>query len=207
MNSNNQISFRWTREAVITERDSIENDLATLSAARHENDSGDQVFSGSWTSVLNNRMTNEFKFGHVRENLLQGPSNLFDADWNFIGFAGVDPFDVGAQNTHPDYIAGPRNTYAQDLIRDITIDNTLSWVKSGWGGDHMFKVGAAYSRNGALPQGTAVNFTGLFTSRPTRISIPAIRRPIPIASASAWASTISSRSIGGPAATSRTSGR
>jgi hypothetical protein len=27
----------------------------------------------------------------------------------------------------------------------------------------MFKVGAAYSRNGALPQGTAGNFTGLFT--------------------------------------------
>ena len=162
-NSNNQISFRWTREAIITERDSIENDLATLSAARHENDSGDQVFSGSWTSVLNNRTTNEFKVGHVRENLLQGPSNLFDADWNFIGFAGVDPFDVGSQNNHPDYIAGPRNTYAQDLIRDVTIDDTLSWVKSGWGGDHMFKVGAAYSRNGALPQGTAVNFTGLFT--------------------------------------------
>ena len=162
-NQNNQISFRWTREAVITERDSIENDLATLSAARHENDSGDQVFSGSWTSILNNRMTNEFKFGHVRENLLQGPSNLFDSDWNFIGFAGVDPFDVGSQNNHPDYLAGPRNTYAQDLIRDITVDNTLSWVKSGWGGDHMFKVGAAFSRNGALPQGTAVNFTGQFT--------------------------------------------
>ena len=162
-NSSNQISFRWTREAVITERDSIEDDLAVLDAARHENDSGDQVFSGSWTSILNNRMTNEFKVGHVRENLLQGPSNLFDADWNFIGFAGVDPFDVGSQNTHPDYIAGPRNTYAQDLIRDVTIDNTLSWVKSGWGGDHTFKVGAAYSRNGALPQGTAVNFTGLFT--------------------------------------------
>jgi hypothetical protein len=162
-NDNNQISFRWTREAVITERDSIEDDLAVLDAARHENDSGDQVFSGSWTSILNNRMTNEFKIGHVRENLLQGPSNLFDSDWNFIGFAGVDPFDVGSQNTHPDYIAGPRNTYAQDLIRDITVDNTLSWVKSGWGGDHMFKVGAAYSRNGALPQGTAANFTGLFT--------------------------------------------
>ena len=99
----------------------------------------------------------------MRENLLQGPANLFDDDWNFIGFAGVDPFDVGSQNTHPDYIAGPRNTYAQDLIRDVNIDDTLTWIKSGWGGDHTFKVGAAYSRNGALPQGTAVNFTGLFT--------------------------------------------
>ena len=88
---------------------------------------------------------------------------MFDDDWNFIGFAGVEPFEVGSQNTHPDYIAGPRNTYAQDLIRDVNIDDTLTWIKSGWGGDHTFKVGAAYSRNGALPQGTAVNFTGLFT--------------------------------------------
>ncbi|MSO63277.1 MAG: TonB-dependent receptor [Acidobacteria bacterium] len=163
MNDNNQVSFRWTREAIITERDSIEGDLAILGAARHENDSGDQVFSASWTSVLNNRTTNELKFGHVRENLLQGPSNLFDKDWTFIGFAGIDPFDVGSRNTHPDYNAGVWNSYAQDLIRDITFDDTMTWIKSGWGGDHTFKAGAAYSRNGALPQGTATNFTGLFT--------------------------------------------
>ena len=163
MNSSNQVSFRWTREAVITERDSIEGDLAVLSAARHENDSGDQVFSASWASVVNNRMTNELKFGHVRENLLQGPGQLFDDDWKFIGFAGIDPFDVGSRNTHPDYNAGVWNSYAQDLIRDITIDDTITWVKSGWGGEHTFKAGAAYSRNGALPQGTATNFTGQFS--------------------------------------------
>jgi hypothetical protein len=163
LNGNNQLSFRWTREAIITERDSIENDLAILDAARHENDAGDQVFSGSWTSVLNNRTTNELKFGHVRESLLQGPSSLFDKNWKFIGFAGVDPFDVGSQNTHPDYIAGPRNTYAQDLIRDLNIDDSLTLIKSGWGGQHSLKIGGGYSRNGALPQGTAVNFTGLFT--------------------------------------------
>ena len=163
MNASNQVSFRWTREAVITERDSIEGDLAVIGAARHENDSGDQVFSASWASVLNNRTTNELKFGHVRENLLQGPSQLFDDNWKFIGFAGIDPFDVGSRNTHPDYNAGVWNSYAQDLIRDITIDDTLTWVKSGWGGEHTFKAGAAYSRNGALPQGTATNFTGQFT--------------------------------------------
>ena len=162
-NDNNQVSFRWTREAIITERDSIEGDLAVLSAARHENDSGDQVFSLSWTSVLNNRTTNELKFGHVRENLLQGPGQLFDKDWNFIGFAGIDPFDVGSRNSHPDYNAGVWNSYAQDLIRDVTFDDTVTWIKPGWGGDHTFKAGVAYSRNGALPQGTATNFTGLFT--------------------------------------------
>ena len=75
LNGNNQLSFRWTREAIITERDSIEGDLAVPDAARYENDSGDQVFSASWTSVLNNRTTNEFKVGHVRENLLQGPGS------------------------------------------------------------------------------------------------------------------------------------
>src|SRR6185503_4468152 len=72
---------------------------------------------------------------------------------------GVDPFDVGSQNTHPDYIAGPRNNYAQDLIRDITLDDTLTWIA----GAHNLKAGVAWSRNGALPQGTAANFIGLFT--------------------------------------------
>jgi hypothetical protein len=163
LNASNQVSFRWTREAVITERDSIEDDLAILAAARHENDSGDQVFSGSWASVLNNHTTNEFKIGHVRENLLQGPSNLFDSDWNFIGFGNVDPFDVGSRNSHPDYTAGVFNNYAQDLIRDVTVDDTLTWIKSGWRGDHTFKAGVAYSRNGALPQGTATNFNGNFS--------------------------------------------
>jgi outer membrane receptor protein involved in Fe transport len=163
LNGNNQFSFRWTREAIITERDSIEDDKATLESARHENDAGDHVYSLSWTSVLNNRMTNELKFGHVRESLLQGPSLLFDDNWSFIGFAGIDPFDVGSQNTHPDYIAGPRNTYTQDLIRDVNIDDVFTWVKSGWLGEHSLKVGAGYSRNAALPQGTAANFTGLFT--------------------------------------------
>ena len=159
LNNNHQVSFRWTREAILTERDTIEDDKAILDAARYENDAGDHVFSGSFASVLNNRTTNEIKVGHVRESLLQGPRQLFDDDWKFIGFHGVDPFDVGSQNTHPDYIAASRNTYAQDLIRDVTIDDTLTWIA----GAHNLKAGVAWSRNGALPQGTAANFIGLFT--------------------------------------------
>ena len=119
-------------------------------------------YSVSWTSVLNNRMTNELKFGHVRESLLQGPRAVFDDNWKFIGFRSLEPFDVGSANAHPDYLAGPRNTYAQDLIRDFTFDDTLTWIKSGWHGDHTFKAGAAYSRNAALPLGSAVNFIGQF---------------------------------------------
>src|SRR4051812_1033627 len=85
LSSNNQFSFRWTREKIITERDTIEDDKAILDAARYENDAGDQVFSGSLASVLNNKTTNEIKVGHVRESLLQGPRVLFDKDWSFIG--------------------------------------------------------------------------------------------------------------------------
>ena len=173
INGNNSLSFRWTRERVLTVNDSIEDDLAILDAARHENDSGDQVFSWSWTSVLNNRTTNEFKVGHVRENLLQGPKALFsdtdstsaffDHGWKFIGFHGLEPFDVGPQNTHPDYLAGNRNTYAQNIIRDITFDDSLTWLKSGWKGEHTFKTGLSWSRDQAVPAGTAANFIGLFT--------------------------------------------
>ena len=159
VSNNHQISFRWTREAILTERDTIEDDKAILDAARYEADAGDHVFSGSVTSILNNRTTNEVKIGHVRESLLQGPRQLFDDDWKFIGFHGIDPFTVGSQNTHPDYIAASRNTYTQDLIRDITVDDTLTWIA----GAHNLKAGAAWSRNGALPQGTAANFIGLFT--------------------------------------------
>jgi hypothetical protein len=185
INGNNALSFRWTRERILTVNDSIEDDLAILDAARHENDSGDQVISFSWTSVLNNRTTNEVKVGHVRENLLQGPkvlfantnstSAFFDNSWKFIGFHGLEPFDIGSQNTHPDYIAGPRNTYAQNVIRDVTFDDALTWVKSGWHGDHTVKSGVSFTRDAALPSGTAANFIGLYdfpTSRPFNASDP-----------------------------------
>jgi hypothetical protein len=185
VNGNHSLSFRWTRERVLTVNDSIEDDLATLHAARHENDSGDQVISFAVTSVLNNRTTNEFKIGHVRENLLQGPKALFDNtdstsaffdhSWGFIGFHGLEPFDVGPQNTHPDYIAGNRNTYAQNLIRDVTFDDGLTWLKAGWAGEHTFKAGVSFSRSGALPAGTAANFIGLFTfptDRPFNVADP-----------------------------------
>jgi outer membrane receptor for ferrienterochelin and colicin len=162
LNGSNQLSVRWTREAILTQNDSIEDDKAIPDAARHENDAGDHVFSVSWTSVVNNRTTNELKFGHVRESLLQGSRRLFDDNWGFIGYNGLEPFDIGSANTHADYLAGPRNNYAQDLIRDFTFDDTLTWIKSGWHGDHTFKAGAAYSRNAALPLGSAVNFTGQY---------------------------------------------
>jgi hypothetical protein len=156
------VSFRWVREAVLTENDELEGNESTPDNATFENDSGDQVFSFAATSVLGNHATNEFRAGHVRENLLQGPRVFFDDSWNFIGLNGREQFDIGSMNAHPDYNAGNRNNYQEDLIRSYAIDDSFTYFKPGWGGDHTFKAGFGWSRNGALPQGTAANLIGLF---------------------------------------------
>jgi hypothetical protein len=159
---NNHLSFRWVREAVLTENDELEGNASTPDNATFENDSGDQVYSFAWTSVMGSRATNEFRVAHVRENLLQGPRIFFDDQWNFIGLNGREQFDLGSMNAHPDYNAGNRNNYQEDLIRSMAVDNSFTYFKPGWHGDHTFKAGAGWSRNAALPQGTAANLVGLF---------------------------------------------
>lgn len=151
LNGNHHLSLRWLRAAELTEKDELVGSILTPSAWRHENDSGDQVFSVSWTSVLGTRATNELKFAHVRENLLQGPNWAFDENWKFIGLAGRDQFDIGPQNTHPDYVAGTNSVLNADPLRAYTIDNAFTYVLSGWGGDHTFKIGGGWSRNGTTP--------------------------------------------------------
>ena len=185
VNGNNSVKLSWLRERILTVRDSIENNLSTLDNATNENDSGDQVISFNWTSVLNNRTTNEFKVGHVRENLLQGPAALFsktdktgaffDGGWHFVGFEDRDAFDVGSQNSHPDYNASNRNNYSQNQVRDLTVDDTMTWIKSGWGGEHTFKGGVGFTRDGTRPSGTAANFIGNFgfsTDKPFNAADP-----------------------------------
>ena len=105
------------REAILTQNDELEADLATPDAARYENDAGDIVLNFTLTSVLGSRGTNEFRVGRVQESLLQGPRVIFDDNWKFIGFGQLDPLTLGPQNSHPDYIAGNRNTYAQKGAR------------------------------------------------------------------------------------------
>lgn len=162
LTGNNHLSFRWLRESVLTENDELEGNNSTLENATFENDSGDQVFSFAATSVIGSRATNEFKVGHVRENLLQGPRIFFDDQWNFIGLDGRDQFDLGSMNAHPDFNTGNRNNYQEDLIRSVAIDNSFTYFKPDWHGDHTFKAGVGWSRNAALPQGTATNLVGLF---------------------------------------------
>jgi len=158
--TNHRIKFSWLREAILTQNDELEADLATPDAARYENDAGDIVLNFTLTSVLGSRGTNEFRVGRVQESLLQGPRVVFDDNWKFIGFGELDPFTLGPQNSHPDYITGNRNTYAQNEVRDITFDDSLTFIKSGWAGEHTFKTGFGWMRNPLEPSGAGANFVG-----------------------------------------------
>lgn len=158
--TNHRLRFSWLREAILTQNDELEADLATLDAARFENDAGDVVLNFTVTSVLNNRATNEIRVGRVQESLLQGPRVIFDDNWKFIGFGALDPLTLGPQNSHPDYLAGNRNTYAQNEVRDFTIDDSLTFIRSGWGGEHTIKAGAGFMRNPLQPSGLGANFVG-----------------------------------------------
>jgi hypothetical protein len=179
MTSNNHLSVRWLRATELTEKDTLIGSEQTPLNHRHENDSGDQVLSISFTSVLGNRATNEFKVGHVRENLLQGSRALFDENWKFIGLGGREQFDIGSQNTHPDYVTGNNTAFNADLIRSYAIDDSFTFLQSGWRGDHTFKVGAGWSRNGAFPQSVGANAIGTF-SFPTNAAFnPADPRTYP----------------------------
>ena len=131
MNAANRLKFSWLREKILTENDSLQDDIAIIDASRHENNAGDIVLNAALTSVLSDRATNEVRVGRVKESLLQGPRVLFDDNWNFIGFSGLEPLTVGPQNSHPDYLAGNRNTYNVTEVRDFTFDDTLTFVKSG----------------------------------------------------------------------------
>ena len=168
LSGNNRLKFSWLREAILTKNDSLEEDNAVLDASRHENDSGDIVLNFTWTSVLNNRATNEVRVGRVQESLRQGPRVVFDEDWKFIGFGQLEPLTLGPQNSHPDYLAGNRNTYAQNEVRDFTIDDNVTFIKSGWGGEHTVKTGFSFMRNPIEPSGVAANFIGNY-SFPTNV--------------------------------------
>jgi hypothetical protein len=170
MTPTNHLSFRWVREAAITDCEDLQDNLSLLENCEIENDSGDQVYSFSWTSVIGNRATNEFKVSHVRENLLQGGLFAFGGgcaappcdDYTFTGLGGREQFDIGSLNEHPDFVAGPNDTLQRDQIRTYGFENAFTYIKPGWGGDHTFKAGLGFSRNSADPQELGTNLIGGF---------------------------------------------
>lgn len=162
MTPNNNLSVRWIKEAAVTLGEDWEDELSTLDHVDIENDAGDQAANTSWTTIIGDRATNELKIGHVREDLLHGNRKYFDEDFTFIELDGRDQFDIGSDNVHPDFGAGPLALHGSAKVRTYTIDDAFTFVKSGWGGDHTFKTGFGWSQNGANPQIVGSNDNGTF---------------------------------------------
>lgn len=159
---NHSLSARFLNEAAVTVGEDWEDDLRVAGSQDIENDAGDRTFNVSFTSILGNRATNEFKVGHVREDLLMGNFEYFDDDFNFIELNGRDQFDIGSDNEHEDWGAGPLALHGSAKVRSYSVANDFTLVQSDWYGSHTFKVGAGWSQNGANPMIAGSRDNGLF---------------------------------------------
>ena len=162
INANNNLSVRWVKESAITFGEDWEEDLSTPDNIAIENDGNDAQYSVSWAMVMGNRATNELKFGHVREDLLQGGLPYFDEDYNFIELNGRDQFDIGSSNEHPDFGAGPLALHGTSKVRTTLVQNDFTYLLLGWGGNHTLKAGVGWSSNGSQPQIVGSNDNGTF---------------------------------------------
>lgn len=158
-------SFRWSRQATTNIGENWEANRSTRENIQTEHDAGDHMFNGNWTMILGNRATNEVKVGHIRESVLDGNVPYFDEDMNFIELGGRDQFDIGSDNRHPDFAAGPRATHGQAKGRTYVVSNDFTIVRSGWAGDHTFKVGGSYNWVRVRPQIAGANDLGTFEFR------------------------------------------
>ena len=162
LSTNNHLSVRYLKESAVTFGEDWEEDLSTRDNIAIENDAGDAAYNASWTTILGTSATNELKVGHVREDLLQGGLPYFDEDNNFIELNGRDQFDIGSMNEHPDFAAGPLALHGSAKVRSYTFNNDFTYVKAGWGGNHTFKAGFGWSRNGTDPAIVGSNDNGTF---------------------------------------------
>ena len=209
LSGSQSLSARWTREATPSIGEDWETNRSTRDNIFIERDAGDQNFNGNWTAIIGSRATNEAKFTHVRESVLQGNTQYFDNldDLNFIELNGREQFDVGSQNSHPDYAAGPRAVHGTAKGRTYVISDDFTFVKNGWAGNHTFKAGGNHSWVLVKPQIAGGNDNGTFTFLGNRPFNPADSFSYPHASPSGSGRSTSTSPIGAPPATSRTSGR
>lgn len=154
-----QLSVKYVRQRTYEAGDEWVPLRSTRDNIELEDDSGDKMFNASWTSVIGTRATNELRFGDVRQAVLTGPRAFFDGQ-TFVGPGNRDQFDIGSNNQHPDYAAGPRPTYgiAEEELQQIEDVFTLTT-----GGAHTFKAGFTYGRPAVEPAISGTDWIGTFT--------------------------------------------
>ena len=120
----------------------------------------DMSLAFSLTSVVGDQASNSLRVLAIREERGTGSQFFFDQDIKWIGMQG-NQFALIPGQEHPGYLAGAgEGSGLFQIIRTLDISDTYSYFVPGWNGDHNFKFGAGFSRNGVDPQGLANS--GLF---------------------------------------------
>ena len=155
INQKNIVSIRWVLETAPTRGEGFNTNNETIDAQGWESD-WDHLVSGTYTTILSDRMSNVIRVGRIGEELGTGAQAFFDNDKvKQIGFAGRDPFSIGQRNIHPSYITGKGGEGLNTLIRTYVFDEALSYfVPDLMGGEHTFKVGGGISFNQMPPRTT-----------------------------------------------------
>jgi hypothetical protein len=161
LNEKNFVNVRWVLETAPTKGEGFNTNNETLDAQGWESD-WDQLFSGSYTSVLTDRASNVVRVGRIGEQLGTGAQTFFSDDVEFIGFGGRDPFALGQRNVHASYITGRGGEGLNTRIRTYTVDESFSYFVPSFGGEHTFKAGGGLSFNESPPRGAVSSGTYQF---------------------------------------------
>ena len=161
LNEKNFINFRWVLETAPTKGENFNTNTETLDAQQWESD-WDQLFSGSYTSVLSDRASNVVRIGRIGEQLGTGAQTFFSDDVEFVGFDGRDPFALGQRNSHASYFTGKGGEGLNTRIRTYTLDDSFSYFVPSLAGEHTLKTGGGISFNEAPPRGAVSSGTYQF---------------------------------------------
>jgi hypothetical protein len=162
INEKNFLNFRWVLETAPTKGENFNTNTETIDAQGWESD-WDQLFSGSYTSVLTDRASNVVRVGRIGEQLGTGAQTFFSEDVKFIGFGGRDPFGLGQRNQHPSFFTGKGGDGLNTRIRTYTLDDSFSYFVPSLAGEHTLKTGGGISFNESPPRGAVSS--GLYNFR------------------------------------------
>lgn len=157
----NIINVRWLLETAPTRGEGFNSNTETIDAQQWESD-WDQLFSGTYTSVISSRFSNVIRVGRIGEQLGTGAQTFFDDDVKFIGFGGRDPFTLGQRNVHPSYFTGKGGEGLNTRIRTYTFDESVTYFVPDLAGEHNFKAGFGISFNQSPPRAAVSSGTYQF---------------------------------------------
>lgn len=193
LNGSHSFNFRALFDPNAVDGQDHEDDKRTLSAMRIERapKPGEVFLSGQWLAVFGSRMVNEMRVSYLTEQLHVGDQRLFDTGggkiWEPVGrggeltgLGGMDQFDFGSAQLHPDYQAGPHESPSGAIVTSPVFSNQLTFTPR----NHTLKFGFGASKNGGTHLAGGGDYFGAFefagnrpfdpadvTSYPNRFSI------------------------------------